>query len=532
MKKMGYFLDPFWARLSEMGGGKIKEFVWFVFYFILLWWASKFSLQAFGEKPHTVQTLAVCIFASIFCSHKKTFRYLILPLSVIVGLYAPIGLLYGKPSYQFVVSLFATSLSEASEFLSQFPVECIVKGVAIPTFSVLAYLVATRSDLRPWRNKTYVFLAVAILVLCGRPTPFFDTLKTAFMQVESENDELQKIMKKSSWRGVESKLMPRDYVLVIGESVRRDYLNIYSYSIKNTPYLSNSNKITIVDGLFSAAPYTAGSLRLMLTYPVLKDKEWEPRYDFNLVGLAKAAGFRTAWFSNQGYAGIDTPVTAIAKSADKTLFVTGGEFTASTASDFVLLPMLQSELEQEFSGSRLIVLHTIGSHSLACERIKDMPYVYVSSDDVYEELACYVSSLRKMDKFIEKTASILDENQIRTGRPYSILWFSDHGQTQVLEDGKYRMRHGEKSNSNFDVPLIKIDSDAMSKKYIKSKKSGLCFACGLAGWMGIETDSFKRCDLFDGKDDPDYMFEKRTEITGENMQKDFDLKWIRVSDFD
>ena len=50
--------------------------------------------------------------------------------------------------------------------------------------------------------------------------------------------------------------------------------------------------------------------------------------------------------------------------------------------------------------------------------------------------------------------------------------------------------------------------------------------------MGIETDSFKRCDLFDGKDDPDYMFEKKTEITGENMQKDFDLKWIRVSDFD
>lgn len=72
---------------------------------------------------------------------------------------------------------------------------------------------------------------------------------------------------------------------------------------------------TIIDGLNSAGNNTIGSLRLMLTQ---SDKEkLEPNYGLNLVGLAKSAGFKTYWISNQGYIGKhDTPITFIAKHAD------------------------------------------------------------------------------------------------------------------------------------------------------------------------------------------------------------------------
>lgn len=515
--------------MSKKGkfGFYVKQVVAGVLYFLLLWYASKHLLQAFGEKPHTVQTLALCVFASIFCAYKQTYWLLILPLSILVGIYGPVGFMYGKPSYQFIISFYATSFSEASEFLSQFSVPYLIKSFSIPVFAFLAYLVSRKEKLRPWRNKTYVFIVAVILILCGRPTPFFDTLKTSFMQVESENKELQNLMAKNSWDSVETDAGDKDYILVIGESVRRDYLSSYGYPIFNTPFLSSSKQATIVEGLISPSHYTAGSLRLMLTYPDKIDQEWEPRYGLNIIGLAKKAGFRTVWFSNQGYSGIDTPVTAIAKNADHTIFVTGGAYTASTASDFVLLPMLKSELSRKIKGPRLIVLHTIGSHFWSCKRIVDMPYVYTTSDNSYEELACYVSSIRKADQFLERVTEILNNHTKKNRRSFSLIWFSDHGQTQIVEEGKHGMRHREKAKSNFEVPLVKIDSKTIKQERIKSFKSGLRFTCGLAGWMNIKAANLPSCDLFDGKDDSDTDTIKRLLKTEVDPPKKLSLEWTK-----
>lgn len=506
----------------------LRTIVLVVLYFSFLWYASKFSLQAFGERPRPVQILSLCVFASIFCAYSKTFWYFVFPAAVIVGIYGPIGFEYGKPSYQFVISLFATTFNEASEFLSQFSIRCLLKGLSIPVLVLLSHITAKRAFIHPWRNKTYVFVSLAILICFGRPTPFFDTLKTAFMQVEEENEELQKLMSKNAWKAVTTKSLPKDYILVIGESVRLDYLQLYGYPVDNTPFLSSSRQVTAVKGLVSAAHFTAGSLRLMLTDPDITEKEWKARYDHNLIGLTKDAGFRTVWFSNQGYSGIDTPVTAIAKNAEKTIFVTGGGYTASNASDFVLLPMIQSELSKHVSGPRFIVLHTIGSHKRACKRVTDMPYVYEASDNSYKNLACYVSSIRKTDQFLEKLTDILTKHSQQTGRPYSIIWFSDHGQTQITEDGKYMMQHGDKTRSNFEVPLVKIDSDTTSPVKIRSFKSGLRFTCGLAGWMQIEADGLPRCNLFDGKDDEDSQLKEFFERKEEEPPINLDLTWQKV----
>lgn len=92
---------------------------------------------------------------------------------------------------------------------------------------------------------------------------------------------------------------------------------------------------TIIDGLNSAGNNTIGSLRLMLTQ---SDKEkLEPNYGLNLVGLAKSAGFKTYWISNQGYIGKhDTPITFIAKHADVKKFNKLGAFNSNDESDFSL----------------------------------------------------------------------------------------------------------------------------------------------------------------------------------------------------
>ena len=449
---------------AENNKSLLKQILFILVYSIFIWFLSKFILQAFGEKPHRVQTLAVFIFCSFFCAYKTTFKYFIFPATLLIGLYSPIGFLYGKPSYQFVVSLFATTFNETSEFLSTFPFSLIIKGLSIPIFGVLAYWTATQGHLLPWKNKTYVFVSALLLMLYGRPTPFFHSLQTAFFQVDEENAAIHSLMKQSSWKNVTGGSKSTDYILVIGESVRRDFLNIYGYPVRNTPFLSQSNQATIVNGLTSAAQNTAASLRLMLTWPNVN--EWEPRYNYNFISLAKAAGYRTVWLSNQGYSGIDTPVTAIAKQADSTIFTTGDDYTGSTASDLVLLKLLQTELGKETTSSRLVVLHMMGSHPGACRRVREMrmEYSYKSSDKSYEELACYLSTIRLADRLLEQATSMMNKYSSQTGRPFSILWFSDHGQVQKLEDGMHKMRHGNMAWPSFEVPLIKIDSDAKKSR--------------------------------------------------------------------
>lgn len=493
-----------------------------ILYISFLWLASKFVLQGFGEKPHGVQTLALCVFASILCASKKSFWFIVFPFALFFGFYSPVGFVYGQPSYQFVVSLFATNPSEASEFFQQFSLSLLSKGVAIPIFAVLAHLVAVRVKLKPWRNKTYVMLVICILLLYGRPTDFFKTFWTAFFDAGKESNELMELMRASSWKDVSFDSNPKDFVLVIGESVRRDYLNLYGYPVDNMPFLKNAKGVTVVDGLTSAAHFTAGSLRLMLTDA--DHVNWKPRYDRNLISLAKAAGYRTVWFSNQGFSGIDTPVSAIAKNADRSFFVTGGDYTIANISDFVLLPLLRNELKKSSPTSRLIVLHTIGSHPLACKRIEDMAVAYRAEDNAYSQIACYLTSIRKADIFLKGVVDALNENKAKTGRPYSVIWFSDHGQSQYKMDGVYTFRNEEQCVANYSIPLIKIESEIEGRKYIKSYKSGLRFTCGLAGWLGIQAKDLPLCSLFDGKNDPDFGMNERLKNASQDPAIYFEIR--------
>ena len=110
-----------------------------------------------------------------------------------------------------------------------------------------------------------------------------------------------------------------DYVIVLGESARKDYHHAYGYPIENTPFMSNSKGI-LIDGFRSAGTNTVSSLRLMLTLP--NKEKWEPNYNLSLIDLVKSAGIKTYWLSNQGMLGeFDTPVSSLASKADETIFL-------------------------------------------------------------------------------------------------------------------------------------------------------------------------------------------------------------------
>ena len=57
----------------------------------------------------------------------------------------------------------------------------------------------------------------------------------------------------------------QDYVIILGESARKDYLHAYGYPVNDTPFMSSANG-TLIDGMTSAGTNTVASLRLMLTF--------------------------------------------------------------------------------------------------------------------------------------------------------------------------------------------------------------------------------------------------------------------------
>lgn len=476
---------------------KLRVGAFFVIYTVLLFFTARLTITGLDGKASVDSVIALTLFLIFLTASKKSFC-LLLPVSTIFALYAPIGFEYGAPSFQYVISLLATDASEAGEFLALIPTKHYFKALAIPVLLSLSYFVAKKGNLRPWRNKLLITISLCIFVVLLNPIQFFGKLQSTIDEVQAEKQKLASFVTHNDWGQSIHQGQPKDYVLVIGESVRRDYMHIYGYPVENTPFLDKAPAV-IVDGLYSAGTYTIGSLRLMLT---LSDKNWQPNYSLNIIDLAKNAGFKTYWISNQGYLSQDdTPISAIGNQADYPIFLNKSSYYSSRYSDFKLLEILNSKLEEKAEGSRLFVLHTLGSHPNVCRRIEEMKDPFKVTDKKLEYVGCYVSSIKYTDQLLETLYTKLKNNQKANARAFSILYFSDHGLAHREDKGRIVINNNLLSRHHYFVPLILLDSEISERKYLTSEKLGLFFADGLSSWLGISNEKLSGYDLFDGVPD-------------------------------
>ena len=171
------------------------------------------------------------------------------------------------------------------------------------------------------------------------------------------------------------------------------------------------------------------------------------------------------------------------------------------------------------------MLHIYGSHPLACDRIEDYPKIF--SDNEIEKkneyLNCYITSIKKTDDFIKKVYETLKENEQKTHRTFSMIYFSDHGLCHQEDDkhGVTLFNQNCHSQLHHNIPLFKISSDDTARKEYKAFKSGLNFLEGIANWIGIKNPKLTlEEDLFSEQaDKDDYGLKKLIE---EKYRKDAD----------
>lgn len=312
-------------------------------------------------------------------------------------------------------------------------------------------------------------------------------------------------------------------VVIIGESTASDYMSVFGYPHKTTPFLDKVNG-TFLSNAISASANTVQSLSRSLL-AIDKDKaknKHKPVLDSpdSVVTLANYAGYETYFISNQDIEGPwDAANTNIAlrsnyyiNEAQKKLwdgssfeyFVENKnkqEHNNAHRNDLNLLYRFKDALDDNNTGKdKMIFLHIWGAHAdygetpeskySNCNLMKGYD-IELPKYDLKKgpKVDCYLQGIYTSDKFIE---SVYNELASRKNE-FSILYFSDHGHDQDIDpadekNGLKVIHHSQHTKRGYRIPLIVLNSDDSTRFFNKTYFSMFNFVDFFANWINVETN--------------------------------------------
>ena len=294
----------------------------------------------------------------IYIYNKRSLQYLVWFVVISLSLYYPISTSYGSLNSGIIAAFLETNLEESFSFLK----EIKFSKVFMPTLFILSAIILIRMEKYNVFNKATrklnILLCVTFVIsIIWRPTEqylkeydgiedrpwtlsnsavslvsFYADIYNSINGYFSEKNELENASKIIPPWEIES-VFPKykNYVLIIGESARRDYLSTYGFRLSTSPFLDRANGY-INAGYIAAAPATYHSLLNTLYFKSDKFKKID--YSYNIITLAKAAGIKTVWLSNQGSMGkYDTIASRLGASSDVHFFTKKGAYNTAKSDD-------------------------------------------------------------------------------------------------------------------------------------------------------------------------------------------------------
>lgn len=222
------------------------------------------------------------------------------------------------------------------------------------------------------------------------------------------------------------------FLVIIGESQNRKHMSAYGYSRDTTPWLAaqraNDNFVIMENG------YACNTLTMLALSQALTEKS---QYNhktldksYSLIDIAKAAGFKTYWISNQAqYGSYNTPITLIANCADEKIWL-NSDSSASSSYDEKVLSALSSI---NGKGKKVIFIHLYGNRWEYNHRYPHARYGKFDNSNYagkvvdLQKLNAYDNSMYYNDCVTEKIFQYAKQNW----NVSSIAYFSDHGEAVV-----------------------------------------------------------------------------------------------------
>ena len=318
-------------------------------------------------------------------------------------------------------------------------------------------------------------------------TPFYNA--AALVRTFHENQQIRKITSQDvTYKYTKNNDKTEIYILIIGESVRRDHLGLYGYPHNTTPNLMKEREnILLFNQVYSPAPMTILSVPISLSNIGLKQLQNKNHYADNIISLANHAGFETYWLSNQGEGNQKTSVISVIANMAK-----NKKWNDFIGYDEALLPYLDEALNDNSSKKKLIILHTYGSHEPSCNRFPANKLINFTQQ---EDDNCYDSSIAYTDNLIQQ---IIDKVN---NKPATILYFADHALQRLDKNREVRYHHGVNSprKEAYDIPLFIWYSLSASRPNIDEKQLVKPYSTAdnywlLSDWLGIKHNSSKACN--------------------------------------
>ncbi|VVD82928.1 phosphoethanolamine transferase [Pandoraea fibrosis] len=293
------------------------------------------------------------------------------------------------------------------------------------------------------------------------PMRYLDYKRQADHATQLQRDLEQNMAQREDWRVQYRGPDKNTVVWVIGESLNRNNMSLYGYARNTTPMLDSlRGDLVVFRDVVSSEPATMSSLMKMLTPASLDDPEaWTREPD--VVMLAKEAGYRTYWISNQvpndGWLGL------VAKRADEQVFINKGYGRGENNVDGNLLPAFDAALASD-APKKLIVVHLLGAHPTYDMRYPEEFARFDNTDDAVmasltaQGRSMWVRHLRNdYDNAIAYNDFVVSSliRKTMAASPHadaSLLFSSDHAQ----EVGHTRNHAGQSvaDASGYEIPMI------------------------------------------------------------------------------
>lgn len=342
----------------------------------------------------------------------------------------------------FVIS--ATNYEESLDFMS------IKIGMNLLLISPLIVIMFLAWKHRPvhkvFSNNPY-FYAAFLLVFLGfiienavnnrlvrKGVPNFIKVAITFEQQldlfksAKETKEIQIVDAKSA-------VNKQTVVLILGESLNRNHMQLYGEENATTPLLSGREDLHVFDNVISSYSNTISSVLTSLSetdlinsIPLNEGKD--------IMDVFKSAGYTNYWISNQSPIGIwENLVTVFARKADHPIFVNlsssnSMESTLTRSYDELLFKPIENVLKSDDS-LKLIIIHTMGNHSSYKNRYPSEFDRFSGNDKQSQTIAEYHNSILYHDFVIDSILNIVAQNSENA----VVLYTANRGEN-VYDEGE------------------------------------------------------------------------------------------------
>ena len=264
------------------------------------------------------------------------------------------------------------------------------------------------------------------------------------------------------------------YVLVIGETLRPDRLQLNGYNRATTPRLSGTKNVISYTNMVSPWAWTRMSVPVILSRKSATDQRYFPT-ETSVVAAFKEAGFSTAWLSTQSPLGVhDSSIALHASEAEQVQYLNPVGYKKEGFYDDILLPAFERVLQQN-EQKQLIVLHTLGSHFSYADRYPQAFDLFtpsgkgqsISMHDQNSKVLlnnAYDNSVAYTDFILFNLIKQLEQSQSISG----LFYVSDHGEN-IFDGQCNKSGHGHNTERDYRVASILWTSELYNLNYPQKK---------------------------------------------------------------